>query len=491
MSPLFKKGVLLFVGGIPWIIGAAVSVWVFQQHVPANGVREIQIPFTGQSPWFEAFLPGQRASGILPQEGGWVGQKVTDEPVYARVRSPGAYDHLTLGLEMRAKNQPLIEIGMGPETEDGAVEMQPAWSEALARGFHPVSFQGKQGFVRDGLPDSVLLTASPETTLFWHATSTGEQQMDTQEKAQKYTVSLRGAHDFYVIPVNGKIEFTFRLQDSNRSTTGHSIAFQLMRDQALLWSEAMGTTGERALHPEAVFEKKLAFDHLSPGVYRLSLFAQDGIFVRGFSTLARHWVIGPRVYFGDEVGYSTSTQPIAVWTNSRHLEAKTVHQEGLQTIGLGSARTTVDQTHVAFPLSRLPNELAGEALFRALKGDIWIVGDGYVSFDREALFLPYPRRLTDASDPIREGIQAVITPYHPPQQMEDGWMRPELTTALDSSQNRVRVVLSAPGIVSRGGEVDVRAVQATFKRPPRTDVWWQYLWTELKGALHRLRFTYA
>lgn len=125
--------------------------------------------------------------------------------------------------------------------------------------------------------------------------------------------------------------------------------------------------------------------------------------------------------------------------------------------------------------------------FTAPQSDVRLVGDGFFALLPDAFFLPRPSRMTDGTSLALEGFTGVLTPYERPQSLGDGWMRASFTWPLDQNQDSLRFVLSAPGILSRLGAVDVRSVRLTFTRPPLTPQEWRaVMWQELRNAWHRL-----
>lgn len=485
----FKRLLIAIACLAPWVLAVFAFVWVMRQHFPEDGRFAMSIPVDGRSPWFEAFLPGQRANAPGPQEGGWIGQRITDEPVYARLRLPGAYEEADVRIEFRPNGQPLLELGVERGTGDAAsYELSPLWSQELASSTFR-SIQTAQGpwWVRPGTTEAQLGGAE-ENRVFWHASGTVATAWMDQGPVASQTVSssLRGTHDFWFVPVDGRIDVRFALQDMNRSAHHSTASFRLTRDQDLLWSDAISFGGQDDAKPSVLTYKTLAFKDLAPGAYRLSFLADDSIFIRAWQTTAKRWVIGPRVYFADEVGYSTSTPAVSVWTNSHHIEAKTLHKEGLQTLAFGSASTqALKETHVTALLSRASSERTGSVAFKAPKGNVWILGDGYVSWKQESLFFPNPRRLTDETKLDDEDIQAVATTYQAPSASGDGWYVGRIRVKLDPSQDRLKLVLAAPGIVRRGTAVDIRKFDVTYLRPPRSESWWEPLRQELGRAWRR------
>jgi hypothetical protein len=447
----------------------------------------IDIPLDGRSPWFEAFLPGQRATSPGVQDGGWVGQRITDDPVYARIRLPGAYDVAEVMVEFRPQHQPLLEIGVERGREPTtSYELVPLWSEQLETSAYVSTTVNGVRWLVDPLVGAAA-TSADAARVAWHASGTIAQAWMDTGTSTKQTVraSLRGQHDFWFVPVDGRIDLSMALQDMNRSRQTSTASLRLMRDTELVWADSVSFGGRDDAKPSPVIEKSWAFADLAPGVYRFSVLADDSIFLREWTTSAKQWVIGPRVYFADEVGYSTSTPAVRVWTNSSFLEAKTLHPEGRQTVQFGSSTGSITQTHAPVLLERATTDTKGATLFVAPKGNVWTLGDGYMSWSKEALFFPQVRRFTDQTQLQSEGVKAVATMYDSPESLADGWYRSHSSFALEPERDRLKLILSAPGILRRQGHVDIRRIQVTLRRPPRGEAWWPAVRAELVRAWSR------
>lgn len=472
---------------LPWLAVVVGFAWFILLRFPLDGVRRFDFPFDGSRPWFEPFLPGQRVTPAGPQPDGWIGQRILMDPVYAGLRLPGVFDTVDVSLELRTIRQPLVELGIVRRLEPFEVENQPIYSQQLQKGWREVQVGDVHGYVREDQPDSVLTEAPLDRVLTWYASTTAPALMDVTSTTKTVQTSLRGTHDLYFIPVSGSVVFEFGFQDMNRSGGGNSVSFRLTKEDELLQTDSLSLSGSLDTRPNHLVEKTLSFKGLEAGTYRLSLSASDDVFLRRIQTSAKHWVIGPRFFAGDTVGWSTSTLPLSVWTNSRHLAVETLHKEGLQTVSFGNSAVAMTETHHSYALDRQASELAGDLKVLGPQGNVRVIGDGYFAFDREALFLPRPRRLTDASDPLAEGILAVVTPYKRPTSTIDGWTSIQARYTLPQGVDSYKLSLSAPGLFSRRGAVDIRRVGLVYERLPiswRTA--WYYLKQELAAAWRRM-----
>ena len=475
---IFPKPFVFLLCVLPWLASVVVLAWLLDQRFPLSGERYFSFPLDGRSAWFDPFLPWDRATtyGVKPE--GWIGQRIVGDPVYAGIRRPGIFDRVQVTLETRAFKQPLMEIGILRDAKTFAFENVPVWSERLASGWRRVEQGGRRGFVRDGFPDAALESNDLSTLMVWHASPTFMWQMDPAAVERRFDVALRGNVDIYALPAGGELFFRFLLQDTRSdvsvtTTKSHPLAvLRVMRGNELLWSEVVETNGKMKGNAGRMFEKIVRLNDMPPAVYRVSLSGSDDLSVRAINTTASHWVVGPRIFFDDAAGYRNVQRPARVWTNSQHLVVEASHSEGLQTIALGNSRVDVARARQTYPLDRRTDERDGARLLSVPLGDVRVVGDGYFAFSEDALFLPSPRRLTDASDPAAEGVRAVMTNYQSPERTEDGWLKLRASFSLPKDEERSKLILAAPGLEFRGGAVDVRRVSLSYRRPPLT---WELL----------------
>jgi hypothetical protein len=472
---------------LPWLLALAGIAWLVILRFPPSGTVTFDVPFDGRSAWIDPFLPAERVTSPGNQEGGWSGQRILGDPVYGSIRIPGTYDNVNVAVEFRATRQPLLELGIQQAADADAYAYTPIWFEPLEDpSWRPVQSGDRAGFVRDGSPDSILSSTNADQLLEWHASSTMPLLSDAAGVMRKTSVSLRGSQDLWAIPASGTVAFTFEFQDANRTRGNDAIILRITRGDEEIRTDAIGVGGSRDTKMGRVFSKAIHIDNAKPGVYRIQVIADDNVFIRSITTPCVHWVAGPRLVFGDLVGYATSTPPAIAWSNSRHLVLETFHNEGLQRITFGSSGATLTKTHDQVRLDRMDAGAAPQTLV-APNGDVRIIGDGWFAFSRDAFFSPEPRRVTDQTSLDREGINGVLAPYVRPESLGDGWYRATISLALDPSLDHVRLALSAPGITSRSGSVDIRRVTLTYTRPPLSwNEWFRVVRQELANAWHRI-----
>ena len=475
---------------VPWSIALVMAIYVLSLRFPPSGMVHFSEAFDGSGIWFTPFTPGERVTSPGMQEDGWRGQRILDEPVYARARWPGAYDHLSLTFDMSTTRQSLAEIGILRDEATRAFEMQPLWSAVLmSEAWREVSLDESHGFVRADLPDTALLEQDPGKLMTWHASTTRKAVSDTGDALlQTYDVSLRGTHNIQVLPINNELFFQFKLQDMNRNRDGkNTVAMRVTCDNRIIWTQAGSASGLHDARPSEVFTEEVSLKALEPCVYRVSILADNDFFIREIKTTAKHWVFGPEIFFGDHVGYRTTSTAAIAWTNSLHAVVDTFHDDGKQIVHFGTKQTEIRETHARYALDRAPEERDVPIRFTAPNGNVRVIGDGYFALSQDALFYPEPRRLTAESMPLEEGIDAVLTPFHTPEKLDNGFWRTTVDFDLVKNMDQLQFSLAAPGIARSQGAVDIRHVTLDYTRPKLSfEAWWRVVKRELFLALKRL-----
>lgn len=472
---------------LPWAAAAFGIAWLVVLRFPPSGMFEASTSLDGKSPWIQPFLPAERVSKPGRQAGGWVGQRITDDPAYFTARVPGPYETAEVAVEFRPVRQPFLEFGMVRDAEGKDLELKPLYASELASDeWSQAESRGKRGYVRKGVLPDRLSVSDTRGLAVWSASSVMPLMQDPAGAFESHDISLRGSHDFYLVPTAKGLDMRFTLQAANRKIGNDVAVFRVYRGDEEIRREALGMSGSRDTRMAKSIEHEISIPDAAPGVYRIALIADDDVFVRKIGTTSRRWVIGPRLVFGDVVGFATSTAEGVAWTNSRHIVVETFHPEGLQKVSFGQKSADIKRTHTPVRMDR-DDELAAPVIVRAPKGDMRVIGDGFFALREEAFFEPKPRRLSDGTNLVRDRIDAVLTPYARPEALGDGWFRARAEFILDPSLDRLRFVLSAPGVSARAAAVDIRRIDVTYRRKAFSpDDWWRILARELANAWHRL-----
>ncbi len=470
---------------LPWAAALFGLAWLLIMRYPPSGVFQVTSPLDGKSSWINPFLPAERTTTPGKQPDGWIGQRVIDDPVYLSALVPGPYENVDVDIEYRPVNQPLMEFGMVHDAAGQQLELKPLYSSELqSEVWQQAEAQGYTGYVRQGRAAARLMNPDPQGLAVWDATGTFPEMRDASAPEKSYPVSLRGSHDFYLVPTD-RLAVTFMLQPANRIQTTDMVAFQVFCGDNQIQQEAFDISGSRETRMGKPTEHAIEIPQAADCIYHIALTASDDVFIREIRTVSRHWVIGPRLVVGDVVGYATSTYPAQVWTNSRHIVAETFHTQGLQTVTFGQSSKKISRTHTLVRLDRSDEQRLAE--LTAPSGDVRFIGDGFFALSPDAFFEPKPPRFTDATNLDAERIDAVLTDYVKPDTLADSWLRSHFSFKLDPTLDRLRFVLSSPGVVARSAAVDVRRITLTYHRPAISfKDWWSTLRQELANAWHRL-----
>lgn len=487
---LIPKWPVVILAIVPWLMGAGVLVWILFLRFPLDGIFATEGDLTGGHAFIFPFLPAERTVILEGREEDWKGQRVLDDPVYMNIMTPGPYESVQVEMDFRVLRQPLLEFGLVKDSAGQQLEMHPWYSEVLEQpAWQAVSEKNEiKGYVLQGVAESRLASSDTRGLAVWLASTTSPNMSDAwSESTIISSVSLRGAHDFWVIPADGKIYFKLIIQDVNRNRSGGVVAVQVLLNDVLVSQDALGTSGSRDVGYGALTPVTVDLKDLSPGAYRVKVLADDDIFIRRVETNNKRWVVGPRLVIGDVVGFATTTQPLEAWTNARHIVVETFHKEGFQEVSLGSAKGTIRRTHTPVRIDRT-DEIVEPVKISAPRGDVRVIADSYFALDQGVFFEPQPRRLTASTLGSREGIDAILTGYHRVQDLGQGWMRAGYTFPISTDVGSLSFVLSAPGIASRAGAVDIRRVAVTFRRDAMDlRSWWDLFVQEARLAWRRIK----
>ncbi len=486
---MLPKSLVYLLCSIPWILGLIVIFFILSLRFPINGIFIANSDLSGASAFIYQFLPAERTILTNVSEHGFLGQRIIEDPVYINARVPGPYPKVEVEMEFKVMYQPLVELGIIRDKFGKQMDMVP-WYSAMLESTDWLSVtspKGKSGYIyktsaRDRLDD-------PDTRnlAVWLATTTMPMIADLVpiEKIT-YEVSLRGQHDLWVVPAGGGIDIELKIQDVNRNRSGGLLAIEISKNGQVIKYDAIGVSGSLDTGYSNRIPVAIKQSGLDPGVYRIRLLADDDIFIREISTTNPRFVIGPRLHVGDVVGFRAEPRPFIGYTTARHIVAETFHKEGLQEIIFGPISGKILQTHTAVRIDRA-DDIDSPVKVIAPVGDVRLISDGFFALSESAYFEPEPRRLKPETNGTAEGLKAVLTDYKKIEQLNDGWMRAKADFTIPESADMIRLVLSAPGIGSRAGSIDIRSIKFTYIREPMNwKTWWQVLYKEIKNAWNRL-----
>ncbi|MBD3281340.1 hypothetical protein GF391_01195, partial [Candidatus Uhrbacteria bacterium] len=303
---------------VPWLIGLGVVLFVISLRFPASGIFYAETDLSGTSAFIYQFLPAERTIVAEGDELDFIGQRMIEDPVYINARTPGPYAHVDVEMEMRVFHQPLVEFGIVRDKAGTQLDMIPWYSAMLESDDwrQVTSPGGTNGFVAGQTPASRLDELDTRNLAVWLTTTTSPIIADPYSTTtQTFEVSLRGQHDFWVVPAGGRIDIQLEIQDVNRSRSGGLLAIEISINDEVIKYDAVPASGSRDADYGNRIPVNIEMNNLDPGVYRIRLLADDDIFIREIQTTNPRFVIGPRLNIGDVVGYLEEPRPFTAITN--------------------------------------------------------------------------------------------------------------------------------------------------------------------------------
>jgi hypothetical protein len=162
-------------------------------------------------------------------------------------------------------------------------------------------------------------------------------------------------------------------------------------------------------------------------------------------------------------GVSTSTMPTTLYTNAEVLTADTDHSAPqMITYGNNSTQLQKSQKPVQFDTGQAASTITFP------KSDVIVNGFGYFAFSQDQFFAPTPYHLLQITN---EGdlapVDYVITNYHPPKELGDGWVQLEEDVDLSGAvpyKDNLSWIISAPGLAVNKSTIQIKDIQMTLTK---------------------------
>jgi len=202
----------------------------------------------------------------------------------------------------------------------------------------------------------------------------------------KINTTLRGGHTLYTYAENGKLTISVEKQDMNwYNGTDDLGIFVYSMDGKLAGNKTIWDDGVINASGKAgkIQKATLALTGLKKEPYRIELKAGSDLYIKGIEIDQKKVVFKDQVFIID---------PARVYTTGGRVDVQTYHKEGLQNVSIGNKSVRVNETGKWFGLD------AGEGEIGVPKGDMIIKTDGYLSFTKEAYFLPQRYTVEELKD---------------------------------------------------------------------------------------------
>ncbi|MDP2586467.1 MAG: hypothetical protein Q8P32_01725 [Candidatus Komeilibacteria bacterium] len=464
------------------IVPFIVLGWLIKKDLALSGHLEFNYDFNQDSPVITNLFPANRLTQVnFDQTSKQHWQTVIQEPVYFEARLPQKFDTARVEVVYQNQNQPLIQMGLRTlGNDEWNYNFKPLENQLLDKldWFKLTDEQGtiwqkKKNFLTReqftaAVPSLNNLAAYdyalPRKFFLPNYRPSNEERVITK--------ALRGSHSFYTYLKNETLDFTFIIQDINRTLGPDMFVVEVYNEANKKVYDAKlkddGTVNNfDGSTPRRDLAVKVA--GLPEGVYRLELKAEDDIFIRTIRTKQQYVTFINRLYLVDNPEYSDgfldlTYQPTAIYSNIPRLGFYTSHPQGLQTVGINKDQSVeLIATHQNYFITA--NSLP--AIVYSPKNDLKIFGRGLMAFSQDMFFNPEIYSLRDLT--LTPDIEYIISSYQTPAPLEHGWKKGQVTFSLQNAQivnRKLRFGLSAPEMNTAHDLIPIQSIKIIFDRQP-------------------------
>lgn len=465
-------------------------LYLLYLDVAPSGQLQFTYDFSKDSPAITNLFPANRLTEVNKtvirpgnqesrQSVYW--QAIKTEPVYFEVRLPQKFDRAKVKVVYQNVGQPLIQLGLRTVGEsEWNYSFLPLENQLIDKLNWPsvsdervTLWQRRKTFLSlDQFFDS--LNGLEKIGAYYYNIDRKFVLPGYQPRLNKLVLnkSLRGAYAFYTYVKNEALDFTFSVQDINRSEGPDPFTIKVYNsDNVKVYEQQYPDDGYISKYDpaSAIQPIKLTIADLPAGAYRVQLEAEDEIITRQIATYQQYLTFIDRLYLIDNPEYSDGLlnlnyQPTVIYNYIPRLGLETAHPEGLQSVRVGEQTLDITETHRSYFITSqtMPNRLYIPA------NDIKIFGRGLMAFSEEQFFNPEIFRLRDFYG--NEGVDYLISSYQSPRSI-NGWKTNEVSFDLTNafmSNRKLRLAISAPELNSTGGQIPLKQISVILEKPPLT-----------------------
>ncbi|MDD5252070.1 MAG: hypothetical protein PHT12_05570 [Patescibacteria group bacterium] len=413
-------------------------------------------------------------------------------PAYLDVTPPSAFDTVEVRVNYRNPTGAWLEVGAMTSALDGSFDLRPLearladvlpWARVTSGRRQVIERERRQASVEafEATPPSVTTLATLGSR-WLPPVRIADYRPAEEERA--FRVSLRGRQRLLAYVANETLHFGFSVQDMNRQVGADPVTVAVFRpgDSQPLAVAELPDDGNVTADQRSVGLRSISVSvaDLPEGVYQVEFATTGDVFIREMTASPAKFVFAGRMYLGDHVAYSDRTDPVTVYASGTRLEARTGHQESLQTITVGSSVVSLEAVN-ARQATTLP---AGEPVaVRVPKADAILESDGVFALSREAWFVARPLEIswhTTADDLDKRGITAVLADYEAPS-VADGVSTASAEFAVSeldqTAAGAYRFVLHAPEAAFGETAPVIESVEFVWRR---RSVSWAEAWSRIR-----------
>lgn len=453
MSKLTKFRILLNSLGIIIIIFTIYSL--IQKDLVLNGKLVIESDLTQKLPMMSILFPEHR---VIQEDDHYI---ITDEPIYFTVRSPIEFDEAEVEVEFQSDDLKTIGLGIATIEEGWNFETHTLYNETLNNIDWPQISDGINTLYQkekeyDNI-DNFLKISNSIGGVGAYDFDLGEtfKIPDYQPQAEEKIIDncLRGQHQFYTYIKDEALDFTFKIQDINRTDGEDPLVISVYNPRnKKIYSRMLSDDGlisniDPASNPRYI---SIYIPNLEEGIYKVELSANDDIFIREINTKQQKLVFIDRLYLCDSQEYNDGFVDLnlkgsEIYTNGRLISFYTAHNAGLQTVNLDEEGINIYTKHEWIKAYSNPK------LSRLYipKNDLKISSRGIFALNKENYFNPEIIDLKDYSD--IEEVDYIIARYQEPKETKNGWLKNKIVFNLDKAKiegGNLKFIFSTPDLNS-------------------------------------------
>lgn len=493
MTKLTKFRIFFNLLGVIIIITSINSL--IKKDLVLDGKLMIESDLTQKLPLISILFPEHR---VQKEEEHYI---IQDEPVYFTVRSPIEFDEAEVELEFQSGDLKTIGLGVATIEEGWNFETHTLYNETLNNiNWHSISdgtntlYQKKKDF--DNIENFVEVSNSIEGVGAYDF-DLGEtfQIPNYQSSNQEMIIDncLRGKHEFYTYIKDEALDFTFKIQDINR-TDGEDplIIFVYNSRNKKIYSKIISDDGLVSKFDPASDPRYISvyIPNLKEGVYKVEFSSNDDIFIREIATKQQKLVFIDRLYLCDSKEYNDGfvdlkLEASEIYTNGRLIQFYTAHQAGLQTVSLDGYGINISEKHQWIKANSNPK------LSRIYipQNDLKISTRGIFALEKEHYFNPEIINLKDYSD--IEEVNYIIARYQKPQDLENTWLKNKIKFNLDKAQienGNLKFMISSPDLQKENNGFKINSIKVKLDKSNYIDQdqAYQNFWDAVKNKINNL-----
>jgi hypothetical protein len=474
MTKLTKFRILFNLLGIIIIITGIFSL--IEKDLVLNGKLTIESDLSEKLPMMSILFPEHR---VEKEDDHYI---IQDEPIYFTVRSPIKFTQAEVDIEFQNGTQEIIGLGVATEEEGWNFESHTLYNETLnninwynmSDGVNTLYQKNKKFNDIDEfleVSNSIEGVGAYDFDLGENFTLPNYQPSNEEKIIDN---CLRGKHEFYTYIKDEALDFTFKIQDINR-TDGEDplIIFVYNSRNKKIYSKIISDDGliskiDPASDPRYV---SIYIPNLEEGVYKVELSTNDDIFIREIKTKQQKLVFIDRLYLCDSKEYNDgfvdlNLEASEVYTNGRLISFYTAHTAGLQTVSLDNTGISIYKKHEWIKAYSNPK------LSRIYipKNDLKVSCRGIFSLEKEHYFNPEIINLKDYSD--IEEVNYIIAKYQKPDELKNGWLKNKIVFNLDKAkieEGNLKFMLSSPNLDSKNNNFKINSLKVKLTGPRNID----------------------